>query len=197
MFEIGLMSSEVMNGDNSVVSGGVLSCMMEELEGTELFSMKNACPIYDMDSKTYHDSYIPMFNESECGCFLKVMIVDGNVYEEIEKLGDEGFRLMKEKHDERDERYKEYRSLCEDMEKLFEYKIVFMCLCSKHPELNKQMRDEFNVLSRVVELKNFYSHDTYLEQQLESLKEYKKQLEKLADLGGRGVLPFAFDFKTQ
>lgn len=72
-----------------------------------------------------------------------------------------------------------------------------MCLCSGHPELNKQMRDEFNVLSRVVELKAFYSHDTYLEQQLESLKDYKKQLERLTDLGGRGVLPFAFDFKTQ
>lgn len=65
------MSSEVMSGDDSVVAGGVLSCMMEELEGTELFSMKNACPIYDMDSKTYHDSYIPAFNDSECVFFLK------------------------------------------------------------------------------------------------------------------------------
>lgn len=59
------------------------------------------------------------------------------------------------------------------------------------------MRDEFNVLSRVVELKAYYSHDTYLEQQLDSLKKYKEQLWSIADIGGRGVLPFAFDFKTQ
>lgn len=59
------------------------------------------------------------------------------------------------------------------------------------------MRDEFNVLSRVVELKAYYSHDTYLEQQLDSLKKYKEQLWSMTDIGGRGVLPFAFDFKTQ
>lgn len=68
------MFSEVMNGDNSIVAGGVLTCMMEELEGTEFFAVKNRCSIYDMDSKTYHNSCIPDFDRSECMCFLRVMI---------------------------------------------------------------------------------------------------------------------------
>ena len=45
---------------NSVAEGLVLDSMVENMEGAFDFTVVHKCPIYNMDTKTYHDDYCPI-----------------------------------------------------------------------------------------------------------------------------------------
>lgn len=51
-------------------------------------------------------------------------MIDEGIYKEIKEQGDNAYNIVKEINNKREERYKEYRSICEDIQLLFEYEMV-------------------------------------------------------------------------
>ena len=175
--EKGSQIRKVMNCVNAVAEGLVLDIMQDHMELGGDYLVVHDCPIYNMDSKKYHDDVC-----------LKSVCYHETFKKIVHQIQGEGDKIINQARDAlnlNQSLLEEYKTICDEIQMILE----------EHPEVKQQIGDETPLMTRVANSRSYYKNTQFMEHNLENIKEYKKSIEELIKKKGRRVVPVYTPFR--